>query len=140
MSLARLTAARESLLDGVGPAVAANQALAVALLNQETGVRGYALSRDPAFLDPYRDGVADEAAALAGAARAPRGRAEAALVEDVARAGQTWRTGYAELEIAAAAAGGTCPRPGHRQGALRRHAQPARPAHGRARRRAAGLA
>ena len=34
----------------------ANQDLAVAVLNQETGVRGYALTRDAGFLAPYRDG------------------------------------------------------------------------------------
>src|SRR5690349_6455189 len=33
--------------------------------DQETGVRGYALSHDPSFLDPYESGTADAAAALA---------------------------------------------------------------------------
>jgi signal transduction histidine kinase len=100
VSLARLTEARETLLDQMGPAVRANQSLEVALLNQETGIRGYALTGDAEFLVPYRDGLADEAAALAVLRAYLGGRPEGAQLEDVERAAEAWRSGYAEPVIA----------------------------------------
>jgi len=96
VSLSRLTEARETLLDGVGPAVRANQSLEVALLNQETGVRGYALTRNAEFLAPYRDSLADEAAALATLRGYFGDRPEVAQVDELERAVQAWRSGYAE--------------------------------------------
>ena len=102
VSLGRLTEARETLLDGIGPAVRANQSLEVALLNQETGIRGYALTRNADFLTPYRDGLAGEAAALAVLRNHLAGRAEAVQVDDVERAVQAWRSGYAEPVVATA--------------------------------------
>ena len=79
----------------------ANQSLEVALLNQETGIRGYALTRNAEFLVPYRDGLADEAAALAVLAHLPRWPAGAcAQLDEVERAAQGWRSGYAEPVIA----------------------------------------
>jgi signal transduction histidine kinase len=100
VSLARLTEARQTLLDEMGPAVRANQSLEVALLNQETGIRGYALTRNAEFLDPYRDGLADEAAALAVLRGYLDGRPERAELEDVERAAQAWRSEYAEPVVA----------------------------------------
>ena len=96
VSLSRLTEARETLLDGIGPAVRANQSLEVALLNQETGIRGFALTGNAEFLPPYREGVAAEAAALATLREYLVGRPELAGVDDVERAALAWRTGYAE--------------------------------------------
>ena len=107
VSLMRLTEARETLLDGIGPAVRANQSLEVALLNQETGIRGYALTRNADFLTPYRDGLADEAAALAVLREHLAGRPEAAQVDEVERAVQAWRSGYAEPVVATATANGS---------------------------------
>jgi len=110
VSLTRLTAARETLLDGVGPAVRANQSLEVALLNEETGIRGYALTQNPEFLSPYREGLADEAAALGVLREYLADRPEGAQVDEVARAVQAWRSGYAE-PVAATAAGSVAPDP-----------------------------
>ncbi|MEE7478243.1 CHASE3 domain-containing protein [Methylobacterium hispanicum] len=45
------------------------EALAGAMVNQETGVRGYLLSADERFLDPYRAGAGRYAEALAEARR-----------------------------------------------------------------------
>src|SRR6185312_12880943 len=100
VSLGRLTEARETLLDGIGPAVRANQSLEVALLNQETGIRGYALTRNADFLTPYRDGLAGEAAALAVLRSHLDGRPERAELEDVERAAEAWRSEYAEPVVA----------------------------------------
>ena len=42
-----------------------SRALLVALVDQETGQRGYVLTGDEAFLEPYRDGAATSAGRLA---------------------------------------------------------------------------
>jgi hypothetical protein len=110
LTLGRLTESRTQLLDGVGPASRAAQSLAVAQLNQESGVQGYALTRDPAFLAPYRQGLADEAAALAVLRDHLAGGPDAARVDTVERAAQAWRSGYAE-RVAAAGAGAALPDP-----------------------------
>ena len=55
--------ARRRLIDRLDPAVLAGRELRSALLNQESGVRGYALAGDEQFLEPYTRGRADEVAA-----------------------------------------------------------------------------
>ncbi|MDT0350732.1 sensor histidine kinase [Pseudonocardia charpentierae] len=101
VSLGRLTNARQTLLDDIGPAVRANQSLEVALLNQETSIRGYALTRAPDFLTPYRDSISDEAAAMATLRGYFAGRPEEAQVDELGRAVEAWRSGYAEPVAAA---------------------------------------
>jgi signal transduction histidine kinase len=110
VTLTRLTDARTALLDGVGPAVRANQDLAVAVLNQETGARGYALTRDAGFLVPYRDGLTAETTALAVLRDHLAGRPVAAEIDAVERAARAWRSGYAE-PVAAAGPGAAIPDP-----------------------------
>lgn len=56
IAMNNLTEARTSLLDVIGPQRLAATQLSTALLNQETGVRGYQLGRQPDFLTPYLDG------------------------------------------------------------------------------------
>lgn len=65
IALTNLTDARDRLLDVIGPQRLAAIQLSTALLDQETGVRGYQLGRQPDFLTPYTDGRQDEAAAVA---------------------------------------------------------------------------
>jgi hypothetical protein len=104
VSLTRLTDARTQLLDRSGPAVLAAQNLQLALLNEETSIRGYALSGRQEFLDPYRQGLVDESAAI-GVLRSNTGLGTAAAqVDAVETAARAWRTGYAE-PVAAAASG-----------------------------------
>ena len=102
IALGRLSAARTVLLDEVGPAARANQDLARALLNQETGIRGFALSGDPTTLVPYRDGRTEEARAIevlrGYLAQRP---ATVAPVDAVERAAAAWRTDYAEPVVTA---------------------------------------
>jgi signal transduction histidine kinase len=106
--LSRLTEARTQLLDDVGPAVRANQDLEVAFLNQETGIRGYALTRREEFLQPYRDGLTGQEAALAVLREHLRGQAGTTAQADAVEAAvQVWRAGYAEPVIA----GGNVPDP-----------------------------
>ena len=49
------------LVDRIQPARAAALELQKSLLDQETGLRGFALTADPSFLDPYNQGREDEA-------------------------------------------------------------------------------
>jgi signal transduction histidine kinase len=103
----QLSDARARLLDVGGPSTLAAERLSVALVNQETGVRGYKLSSSPEFLDPYRSGV-EAAAGFTGTIRdlsgAPGQEAIRAALDGVEAAAQRWRTEYAEPVIAGAAA------------------------------------
>ncbi|WP_028067947.1 sensor histidine kinase [Solirubrobacter soli] len=103
IALSRLGDARERLADRLDPAAITAEQIKAALTDQETGLRGFMLGRDDRFLDPYRSGQRDEAAALA------RLRAIAALddvrflhdpVDAVGRTAAEWRSGYAEPTIA----------------------------------------
>ncbi|MGD9527849.1 MAG: ATP-binding protein, partial [Pseudonocardia sp.] len=108
LAMMRLDEARTVLLDVVGPAQAAGQSLSVALLDQETGVRGFVISGgNPEFLEPYRAGRAAEAEAVATLRElADRGRLER-LGPDLTAA-QTaiaaWHTAYVDGVVAGAAA------------------------------------
>ncbi|HEX8803366.1 MAG TPA: ATP-binding protein, partial [Acidimicrobiales bacterium] len=55
---ARLADRRDHLLDRIDPAIAATSDLRAAVLDQETGLRGYVLTADEVFLEPYRRGEA----------------------------------------------------------------------------------
>ncbi|MEV4097852.1 sensor histidine kinase [Streptosporangium saharense] len=55
--LNRMTTISNRLVDRSSPALIAAVRLEAALLNQETGIRGYGISGDPAFLQPYRQGL-----------------------------------------------------------------------------------
>ncbi|SEP00678.1 sensor histidine kinase [Amycolatopsis saalfeldensis] len=56
ISIANLNSARSLLLDQTGPQLLQANALAQSLLNQETGIRGYLLTGQRDFLQPYIDG------------------------------------------------------------------------------------
>jgi signal transduction histidine kinase len=64
LALAHLNDERQRIETTIDPAELATQQLYSALLNQETGVRGYALSGKPTFLAPYTLGVTDEKTAV----------------------------------------------------------------------------
>ncbi|HKD99050.1 MAG TPA: CHASE3 domain-containing protein [Micromonosporaceae bacterium] len=55
----------DTVVNGVGPIRTDSQQILVALLNQETGIRGYAINGDETYLDPYNQGVAQEQQLLA---------------------------------------------------------------------------
>ncbi|MCW2549218.1 MAG: multi-sensor signal transduction histidine kinase [Mycobacterium sp.] len=59
VSLARLNSAQHRQVDRLDPAIQTTTDLFISLLNQETGLRGYALTRNLTFLQPYTDGRAD---------------------------------------------------------------------------------
>ena len=55
---------RQRVIDTLDPAALQVQQLDIALLDQETGVRGYALSAQLDFLAPYTNGVTEEQNAI----------------------------------------------------------------------------
>ncbi|MFD8075070.1 ATP-binding protein [Streptomyces sp. NPDC059718] len=63
-ALDRSSALTDQLVDVRSPALVNSVRLEAALVNQETGVRGYGLSGQREFLDPYTQGLADERTAL----------------------------------------------------------------------------
>ncbi|MFJ3767458.1 CHASE3 domain-containing protein [Streptomyces sp. NPDC090082] len=63
--LARTERLSTDLSDVKSPALATAFRLEAALLNQETGVRGYGLTGTPEFLVPYREGLAEQNADIA---------------------------------------------------------------------------
>ena len=101
LALAHLDGERQRVETTIDPAALAAQELYNALLNQETGVRGYALSAQPGFLIPYTEGLADEGAALAVLRpllpRLPS--ASAALLAQTVKQADDWRARYAEPTI-----------------------------------------
>ncbi len=91
------------LTGSVLPAQAQAFRLQGALVDQETGVRGYGLTGDVRFLQPYTAGRAAEQAAAARLRALLAGKAP--LMGDLARierAARAWRTGYAipSIELA----------------------------------------
>jgi signal transduction histidine kinase len=92
----QLTRDRELLLEQVGPARRTALALENALINEETGVRGYLINPQSSFLEPYRSGLADEAHAYAelDARQQAIGPDIAAEVKTVRARAQAWRSRY----------------------------------------------
>jgi signal transduction histidine kinase len=80
------------------PGLITGQQLSVALVNEESGVRGFAATGRPEFLEPYLTGVQDERDAMATLrALAPRGlRDFGPELDAVAAAVTAWRTDYAQ--------------------------------------------
>jgi signal transduction histidine kinase len=108
VTLQQLSGARAALADRLDPAIASAYQLDAALVDQETGVRGYLLGRKPAFLGPYRSGLATERRKLAELDRLvsdedlPGLRTALAAVRARAAA---WRTEYAAPVVAQVRAG-----------------------------------
>jgi signal transduction histidine kinase len=98
LALARLNQQQGRIENTIDPAALQARELDAALLNQETGLRGYALSGQRDFLTPYTDGLATETSTvttlrgLVTALPAP----SAADLETVIRQAATWRSRYAE--------------------------------------------
>ena len=95
-ALADLTSARVRVVNTLDPAAYHAAQLEVQLLNQETGVRGYALSGQLAFLRPYNEGYAGEQAEAATLRQLLAGMPDAmAELGQVLRRAGVWRNTYA---------------------------------------------
>ncbi|MEU1090670.1 CHASE3 domain-containing protein [Streptomyces sp. NPDC005576] len=102
-----MSARTTDLVDRVQPARSASFQLQNALLNQETGVRGFVLTGDDSFLEPYRQGQRDEKKRLSQV-RGLTGSEQpyAGDLDRIAVAAEEWRTTQAEPLIAAVRASG----------------------------------
>ena len=104
LAMAALDRNRTQLVDRLDPATLAASRLDAALLDQETGIRGYALAGQPAFLDPYRQGRAEEAQ-QAATVRALLGHDEVRRdLDAVEAAAAQWHATYADPVTAATTA------------------------------------
>jgi signal transduction histidine kinase len=102
--------ARSRLVDRVDPAQIAALTLQTAMINQETGVRGYLLGGRQEFLAPYRTGGPQADRALADLDGRVAGAGVRAVEADIATARERildWRKVYAVPTIRQAAALGT---------------------------------
>lgn len=96
-AMGRADAATSSMVDRSTPALTAAVRLEEALVNQETGIRGYGLSGQPSFLQPYTDGVADEQNAVADLRPLLAGNAVGrADLDTVLARVQTWQDSVAK--------------------------------------------
>jgi signal transduction histidine kinase len=102
-----LSNARSLLVDRIDPASRQALALSNALINEETGVRGYVLTGRQDFLQPYQTGRQQEAAAVQALRSLQAGdlaSADAAM-DAVQQAADRWRAEYAVTALARAEAG-----------------------------------
>ena len=98
-----LSTARERVVDTIDPAYRQVEQLTVALVNQETGVRGYALGGSEVFVEPYRQGRREEDRATAALRRIASADPGLGIGDDLEQAvvrAQRWRTEYAEPVLA----------------------------------------
>ncbi|MEU3766020.1 ATP-binding protein [Amycolatopsis keratiniphila] len=108
LALTNLTDSRARLLDVTGPQVLQSTALSTAMLDQETGVRGYILAGRAEFLEPYRDGLRAQDSAVAELRRlgATPGTTIGGDLDRVLSAAATWRKAVIEPVLAGAPATG----------------------------------
>jgi signal transduction histidine kinase len=102
IALVSLHDARNRVINVIDPATLATQQLDNALVNQETGVRGYALSAQQSFLTPYTDGAAAEKTAI-NTLRQLAGQLPPKTISDlnsVTTQAHFWRAHYAQPTIA----------------------------------------
>ncbi|AQU71437.1 histidine kinase [Streptomyces niveus] len=99
--LARTTDTGDHLIDEVSPARTQAFRLQAALLDQETGVRGYLLTKDEDVLEPYRRGMADEAVARERLRELVDGLDRpVADLRAIDRAAREWRADFADPALA----------------------------------------
>jgi signal transduction histidine kinase len=92
---------RERVVGTLDPAQLQVQRLDTALVDQETGVRGYALSGQKDFLAPYNNGVTEERNALRALQAVSKQLPPSAVADlkSVAAQAHFWRTHYAQPTI-----------------------------------------
>jgi signal transduction histidine kinase len=109
LAIVRLNTTRHQLVDLSSPALIYAQALNSALLNQESGVRGFAATGADDFAQPYRDGRAAQdraVATLRGIAAEDPVPALTTQLDAVLAAAASWQREYADPTITAVTAAG----------------------------------
>jgi signal transduction histidine kinase len=101
LSLLSLHDNRVRVVGTIDPAALDAQQFDTALVNQETGVRGYALSGQKDFLQPYSQGVAQEQAAVKALQVLIKDLPPSAArdLESSTTQARLWRTRYAQQTI-----------------------------------------
>ena len=96
------------ILEKTGPMRAAGESLNTAVVDQETGIRGYAISGNETNLRPYTTGQASERDLIAQIDRltGPEDTGIRAATEQVRQSAAAWRAAVAEPVIAAVRTGG----------------------------------
>jgi signal transduction histidine kinase len=89
------------------PASATAERFKAALVDQETGLRGYLLGRREEFLEPYVNGLATERAAADSIRNLLKGDRLLADLDEIEVLVGSWRRAYAEPFIQATRQGGT---------------------------------
>ncbi|MGW0551555.1 sensor histidine kinase [Streptomyces altiplanensis] len=99
--LSRTAEATDHLVDHIAPAGTEAFQFQAALLDQETGVRGYLLTGDKELLEPYRRGITAETRARERLVELTRhSPRQAADLRAIDRAVRTWREDFAAPAIA----------------------------------------
>lgn len=91
--------------DSATRAIDAGQQMLIAMLDQETGLRGYINTHDQAFLDPYRRGRTQFEAAIAGARQYATDGIDERLIGRQVSIARRWQA-LAEDQVTAVDAGG----------------------------------
>ncbi len=101
LSLLSLHDNRQRVVSAIDPAALQVGRFDTAMVDQETGVRGYALSGNKEFLQPYNNGVAEEKNAVAAlrAAMKDLPASAAADLNSATTQARFWRTHYAQPTI-----------------------------------------
>ncbi|MEU0539522.1 CHASE3 domain-containing protein [Nocardia sp. NPDC005978] len=108
LATAKTTRVSDRFGKQIQPAVTQAYRLQGALANQETGVRGYALTADPQFLVPFDEGRREENLASTQLRTLLHDRPDLlADVDELENAAGLWRSTYADPLIASVANGGT---------------------------------
>jgi signal transduction histidine kinase len=108
LALSRLSDARALLADRLDPATTAALRLDAAMLNEESGIRGYLLTGRDAFLEPWTNGRHEQLAARAALGRFATGAEVGQLrrdLHDVDSAISDWLRGYARPVISSVRTG-----------------------------------
>ncbi len=103
--LSRVEDSRDAVAERLQPASVDSRALLVAVVNQETGQRGYVLTGEDDFLEPYRTGRTDYLRAMERLRTEAGGSTLSTQLDAVDRAARTWRQVGAQPEIDAVRAG-----------------------------------
>jgi signal transduction histidine kinase len=103
----RVNDRKRVLLEEVGPSLRSSIQLEDALVNEETGLRGYVILRQPTALAPYSEGLKGETTAFA-AIQARVGATGSAVAHDLGEITETvarWRTALVDPILMAVRAG-----------------------------------
>ena len=102
----RLTNATVSDIQGADERIEQTIYIEKLIVDQETGLRGYEITRDPAFLEPYRAAETKIVDRLKSRRALAGTDARRRAVSDLMTAYETWQMGFANPVIATIASGG----------------------------------